>query len=51
MFASGGVSSLEDIRKLRELEDEGVAGAVIGRALYEGGFTLAEALKITRGEA
>jgi phosphoribosylformimino-5-aminoimidazole carboxamide ribotide isomerase len=51
VFASGGVSSLEDIRKLRELEDEGVAGAVIGRALYEGGFTLAEALKITRGEA
>ena len=46
VFASGGVSTLDDIRKLKDLEGEGVAGAVIGRALYEGGFTLADAVKI-----
>ena len=39
--ASGGVSSLEDLRKLRTT---GVAGAIIGRALYENKFTLTEAL-------
>jgi phosphoribosylformimino-5-aminoimidazole carboxamide ribotide isomerase len=46
VFASGGVSTLDDIRRLKELESEGVAGAVIGRALYEGGFSLADAVKI-----
>jgi len=46
VFASGGVSTLDDIHRLREIADDGVAGAVIGRALYEGGFTLAEALAI-----
>lgn len=49
VFASGGVSTLDDIRRLKELEENGVAGAVIGRALYEGGFTLTEALNIIRG--
>lgn len=39
--ASGGVSSLDDLRALRPL---GVAGAIVGRALYENKFTLAEAL-------
>lgn len=45
VFASGGVSSMDDIRKLKELEPEGVAGAVIGRALYEGTLNLKECLK------
>lgn len=48
VFASGGVSTLDDIRRLRSLADDGVAGAVVGRALYEGGFTLAEALAILK---
>ena len=48
VFASGGVSTLDDIRKLKEIEGDGVIGAVIGRALYEGSFTLAEALKIAQ---
>ena len=39
--ASGGIARLSD---LRDLQDIGVAGAVIGKALYEGRFTLAEAL-------
>ncbi len=50
VFASGGVSTLDDIRHLVEIQGDGVAGAVIGRALYEGTFTLAEARKIIDGE-
>lgn len=49
VFASGGVSTLDDIRKLKEIEGDGVVGAVIGRALYEGGFSLADAVKIAKG--
>jgi phosphoribosylformimino-5-aminoimidazole carboxamide ribotide isomerase len=41
VLASGGVSSLDDLSRLAELP---VAGCVVGRALYEGRFTLAEAL-------
>lgn len=48
VFASGGVSTLDDIRMLKELEGDGVCGAVIGRALYEGGFTLSDAMKIVK---
>ena len=43
VFASGGISSIEDIRALAGLGESGVAGAVIGRALYEGKLDLAEA--------
>src|SRR5205085_1431937 len=46
IIASGGVSSLDDIRKLKEIEGDGVTGAVIGRALYEGTFKLSEAVKL-----
>ncbi len=42
VIASGGVDSLDDLRAAREA---GLAGAVIGRALYEGRFSLEEALK------
>ena len=45
VFASGGVSRMEDIHKLKELEPDGVAGAVIGRALYEGDLNLKDCLK------
>jgi len=44
VIASGGVSSLDDLRRIRELAPFGVAGAIIGKALYEGKFTLTEAL-------
>ena len=43
VIASGGVASLEDLRKLARLENEGVEGVVVGRALYAGAFTLHEA--------
>ncbi|MBP2411254.1 phosphoribosylformimino-5-aminoimidazole carboxamide ribotide isomerase/phosphoribosylanthranilate isomerase [Arthrobacter stackebrandtii] len=46
VVASGGISSLEDLRVLRELVGEGVEGAIIGKALYSGQFTLPEALDV-----
>ena len=44
VIASGGVGTLEDLRTLRPLESLGVEGVIIGKALYEGKFTLQEAL-------
>lgn len=46
VVASGGISSLDDIAALRELVPAGVEGAIIGKALYNGAFTLAEALDV-----
>ncbi len=46
VIASGGVSSLDDIRALCEVADSGITGAIIGRALYDGAIDLAEATKI-----
>lgn len=43
VIASGGVTSIADIERLCAVADEGVAGVVIGRALYEGGLDLAQA--------
>jgi phosphoribosylformimino-5-aminoimidazole carboxamide ribotide isomerase len=43
VIASGGVTSITDIERLCAVSDEGVAGVVIGRALYEGGLDLAQA--------
>jgi len=50
VVASGGVSTLDDIRALRAMVDRGVEGAIIGTALYVGNFTLVDALAIARGE-
>jgi len=44
IIASGGVSTTQDIRALRELEPLGVIGCIIGRALYDGTLSLGEAL-------
>ncbi|MCE1173770.1 MAG: bifunctional 1-(5-phosphoribosyl)-5-((5-phosphoribosylamino)methylideneamino)imidazole-4-carboxamide isomerase/phosphoribosylanthranilate isomerase PriA [Propionibacteriales bacterium] len=46
VIASGGISTLDDLRALRELVPLGVEGAIIGTALYVGNFTLAEALDV-----
>ena len=46
IIASGGVSSLDDVAALRELVPIGVEGAIIGKALYAGAFTLREALDV-----
>ena len=42
--ASGGISSLADIRKLKDIKRCGVDSVIVGKALYEGRFTLQEAL-------
>jgi phosphoribosylformimino-5-aminoimidazole carboxamide ribotide isomerase len=47
VIASGGVATLEDIRRLLPLEAEGVEGVIIGRALYSGAFTLRDARSVT----
>ena len=44
VIASGGVASLDDIRALRTRFEAGVVGVVVGRALYEGNFSLSDAL-------
>ncbi|PKQ25743.1 MAG: bifunctional 1-(5-phosphoribosyl)-5-((5-phosphoribosylamino)methylideneamino)imidazole-4-carboxamide isomerase/phosphoribosylanthranilate isomerase PriA [Actinobacteria bacterium HGW-Actinobacteria-4] len=46
VVASGGVSSLADIAALRNLTRSGVEGAIVGKALYAGAFTLPEALDV-----
>ncbi|MGK0742350.1 bifunctional 1-(5-phosphoribosyl)-5-((5-phosphoribosylamino)methylideneamino)imidazole-4-carboxamide isomerase/phosphoribosylanthranilate isomerase PriA [Leucobacter sp. Z1108] len=46
VVASGGVSSLDDLAALRELVPLGVEGAIVGKALYAGAFTLAAALDV-----
>lgn len=46
IVASGGVSDLKDIIKLKKLEKQGVVAVIIGKALYEGKFTLTQALKL-----
>jgi len=46
VIASGGVATLDDLRLLRPLEGDGVEGVIVGRALYEGAFSLEEALEI-----
>jgi phosphoribosylformimino-5-aminoimidazole carboxamide ribotide isomerase/phosphoribosylanthranilate isomerase len=46
VVASGGISSLDDIAALRELVPLGLEGAIVGKALYSGAFTLPEALDV-----
>ncbi|GAB3668324.1 bifunctional 1-(5-phosphoribosyl)-5-((5-phosphoribosylamino) methylidenea mino)imidazole-4-carboxamide isomerase/phosphoribosylanthranilate isomerase PriA [Actinocorallia lasiicapitis] len=48
VVASGGVSSLDDLRALATLVGAGVEGAIVGKALYAGAFTLPEALAAVR---
>ncbi|GLZ10637.1 phosphoribosyl isomerase A [Actinomadura sp. NBRC 104425] len=48
VIASGGVSSLDDLRDIAALVPEGVEGAIVGKALYAGAFTLEEALEAVR---
>jgi phosphoribosylanthranilate isomerase len=48
VIASGGVSTLDDLRALATLEPVGVEGVITGKALYAGAFTVAEALEVLR---
>ena len=42
IIASGGVTDIEDIKKLNEVKDSGIEGVIIGRALYERTISLVE---------
>lgn len=48
LIASGGISSLADLRQLKTLEPRGVIGAIVGKALYEGAIDAAEAIRALR---
>ncbi|MDO8434220.1 MAG: 1-(5-phosphoribosyl)-5-[(5-phosphoribosylamino)methylideneamino] imidazole-4-carboxamide isomerase [Candidatus Binatus sp.] len=48
IIASGGVSALDDVVALRARFDDGVVGAIVGRALYEGNFSLEQAVAAAR---
>lgn len=49
VIASGGVSTLNDLRSLATLEPIGVEGVITGKALYAGAFTVAQALAVLEG--
>ena len=49
VIASGGVASLEDVRALKALEPSGIAGVILGRALYDGGLDPKACLRIASG--
>jgi len=51
VIASGGLTSLDDVRRLCEVEGEGIVGAITGRAIYEGRLDFAAAQKLADGEA
>jgi len=50
VVASGGISSLQDIADLYALVGQGLEGAILGKSLYAGRFTLEEALAVANGE-
>ena len=49
VIASGGLSSMDDIRALVKYEADGIIGAIAGRAIYEGTLDFKEALKAAAG--
>lgn len=49
VIASGGVGSIEDIRRLTRVAKEGIEGVIVGRALYEGVLDLREAIEVAKG--
>src|SRR5699024_4354504 len=51
VIASGGISTLDDIAQLTAMVDDGIEGAIVGKALYAGQFTLPQALQVASGSA
>jgi phosphoribosylformimino-5-aminoimidazole carboxamide ribotide isomerase len=49
VIASGGVKGMEDVFALQSLTQQGIEGVIIGKALYTGAISLAEALRVARG--
>jgi phosphoribosylformimino-5-aminoimidazole carboxamide ribotide isomerase len=50
VIASGGLSTLDDIRRLMAIEASGVTGVITGKAIYSGAIDLREAVALTKGE-
>ncbi|MGH1456293.1 MAG: 1-(5-phosphoribosyl)-5-[(5-phosphoribosylamino)methylideneamino]imidazole-4-carboxamide isomerase [Alphaproteobacteria bacterium] len=50
VIASGGVGSLEDLKLVRDAAEYGVEGVIVGKALYDGRITPADALKVVVGD-
>lgn len=46
VIASGGVSTLDDLAALRQLREDGISGAIVGKAIYEGRFSVKAALEM-----
>jgi phosphoribosylformimino-5-aminoimidazole carboxamide ribotide isomerase len=51
VIAAGGVSSLDDIRRLQAVAEQGIEGVIVGRALYEGTLDLGKAQQLAAGAA
>ncbi len=50
LVASGGVSTIEDIKKLLEIEKYGIEGVIVGRSIYAGSLDLGESIRLTEGK-
>jgi phosphoribosylformimino-5-aminoimidazole carboxamide ribotide isomerase len=50
IIASGGVSSVADVTRFKTMEKDGLQGVIVGKALYEGKFTLLQALQLCAGK-
>jgi phosphoribosylformimino-5-aminoimidazole carboxamide ribotide isomerase len=51
VIASGGVASLDDVRRAKAMESQGVVGVIVGRALYQGTLDLRQALAMAEEES
>lgn len=51
VIASGGVSSLDDLKALKEFNGDGISGAIVGKAIYEGRFSVKSALEVGNSDA
>jgi phosphoribosylformimino-5-aminoimidazole carboxamide ribotide isomerase len=51
VIASGGLNDLDDVKRLCDIESEGVTGCITGRAIYEGKLDFAAAVKLASGES
>ena len=50
VIASGGLSNLDDVKRLQAVEDEGIMGVIAGRSIYEGTLDFKQALELTAGQ-
>lgn len=51
VIASGGVSSLDDLKALKKFNGDGISGAIVGKAIYEGRFSVKSALEVGNSDA